>query len=171
MKNIELKVSLRDFGQIIPYLKKISAKHIKKMRQVDTYFKCKAGRLKLREINSDELQLIFYNRPNRHSSKLSDYYILSFKKDQAEVVKLILSKLSKIENIVKKERNLWIYKHTRIHLDDVSNLGKFLELETVIRDISISQAKKEHSNVIKFLKLSKFKRYDKSYNDLVNKNL
>ena len=67
---------------------------------------------------------------------------------------------------------MWIYKNTRIHLDDVNKLGKFLELETVIDGINLINAKKEHEKVIKLLNIAQCKKIKKSYSDLLlNKNL
>lgn len=34
-----------------------------------------------------------------------------------------------IKGVVKKTRHLYIHEHTRIHIDDVENLGKFVEIE------------------------------------------
>lgn len=167
MKNIELKVSINNFKQIIFYLKKNGAKHKQKLHQIDTYYKCDKGRLKLREINNKNFQLIFYKRPDNYASKLSNYFILKLSRDQFKIIKVILMSAYDSLNVVKKERDLWIYKHTRIHLDSVSSLGKFLELETVVNEISLKQARKEHDNVISLLDISRFKRYDKSYSDLL----
>ncbi len=71
------------------------------------------------------------------------------------------------KNIVRKKRNLWIYKNTRIHLDDVYGLGGFLEIETVVKNIDIKQARKEHSEIISLLNLLEYKKIDKSYGDLI----
>lgn len=169
MKNIELKVSIDDFKQIIPFLKKSGAKPKQKLRQVDTYYKCNKGRFKLREINNKDFQLIFYKRPDNYSSKLSNYFVLEFSKDQYKIIMVILMSAYDSLSVIKKERDLWIYKHTRIHLDNVSGLGKFLELETVVNKISLMQARKEHNDVISFLNLTRFKRYNKSYSDLLFK--
>lgn len=69
--------------------------------------------------------------------------------------------------VIKKERTLWIYKNTRIHLDKVKKLGKFLELETVVRNADLNQAREEYNEVVRLLNLSNYKRHDKSYSDLL----
>ncbi len=73
----------------------------------------------------------------------------------------------KIEAIVEKKRILYMYKNTRIHLDEVKNLGFFLELETVVKGISKSEAIKEFEEVVNFLELDVKKQIKKSYRDLL----
>ena len=36
--------------------------------------------------------------------------------------------------IVRKRRDLYLWKNVRIHLDDVENLGAFIEFEAVLSD-------------------------------------
>jgi predicted adenylyl cyclase CyaB len=69
--------------------------------------------------------------------------------------------------VVDKKRELWVAGHTRIHLDSVKKLGKFLELETVVSNISDELAYKEHKQVIKNLELNKYKKYSQSYGDMI----
>ncbi|MEK7568297.1 MAG: class IV adenylate cyclase [Patescibacteria group bacterium] len=165
MKNIELKLSAGNFNKIIFCLKKARARHAGKLCQTDTYYNCRDGRLKLREINAQKFELIFYKRPNTNNSKISNYQILDINKKQAKIIKSILADALRTKNIIKKTRDLWIYKNTRIHLDKVSGLGRFLELETVIKK-NIKAAEVEHGEIIKNLKLSKYKKYGKSYSDM-----
>ena len=48
-------------------------------------------------------------------------------------------------------------------------LGKFLELETVMKKINFKQAIKEYNKIVKMLNLSKYKIYNRSYSDLLLK--
>lgn len=169
MKNIELKIFLDDFKDINSILKKVGAKYKGKIHQVDVYYWCKGGRLKLRKINNQNFELIFYKRPNFNHSRISDYRIFNIPKKQVKSIKSILDKVYGEKNIVKKERNLWIYRHTRIHFDNVVKLGKFLELETVMKKINFKQAMKEYNKIVKMLNLSKYKIYNRSYSDLLLK--
>lgn len=70
---------------------------------------------------------------------------------------------------VEKRRSLWMYKNTRIHLDKVKHLGTFLELETVVKRDNIKKAKKEYTEMMKLLSLSRYKKERKSYSDLLLK--
>lgn len=168
MKNIELKIFLDDFKEIATLLKKIGARHKERLYQTDTYYNCKTGRLKLREINNRDFELIFYQRPDGGNSKVSNYEILNIKRGQLKAIKSVLSKSFGEKNIIKKERRLWMYKNTRIHLDRVNNLWKFLELETIVKN-GFREARVEHNEIINLLGLSKYKKYDKSYSDLFYK--
>ncbi len=169
MKNIELKIFLDDFKEITTLLKKTGARYKERLYQTDTYYNCKTGRLKLREINKRDFQLIFYQRPDRGSSRVSNYEILNIKRGRLKAIKSVLSKSFGEKNIIKKERRLWVYKNTRIHLDKVRGAGNFLELETEIKN-SFKEARAEHNEVINLLNLRKYKKYDKSYSDLFLQN-
>lgn len=49
----------------------------------------------------------------------------------------------------------------------VKDLGNFLELETVVKGISMAEAKSEHNTIIKLLNLSQYRKVCKSYSDLM----
>lgn len=167
MKNIELKVIASDFKKIKLVLKEYGAEFKGILVQVDTYYNSKKGRLKIREINNNKFQLIFYNRPDKIGSKVSDYEVIEFDKKRNEQAKLVLKKVLGEKIIVSKIRNLWIYKNTRIHLDKVVELGNFLELETVVNKINMKQGKIEHNKIIELLGLGKHKKIKGSYSDLL----
>lgn len=166
MKNIELKVRLDNSKRIISDIRKIGAKFKLRMHQVDTYYNCKTGHIKMRENNNKDFELIFYQRPDKMSSRISNYFLLKMKRNKAEMMKNILSQALGVRNIIRKIRNLWIYKNTRIHIDKVDGLGNFLELETVVGNQKIEMARIEHKKLIELLALSKFKKVSKSYTDL-----
>ncbi len=166
MKNIELKVKAPNLSKIKPVLKKIGAKYVETLKQVDTYYKCNEGRLKTREINNNNFELIFYRRENKKESKISDYEILKMSYPHRQKYKNILNEIFGKVVVVKKERLLWIYKNTRIHLDCVEDLGNFLELETIVSD-TLSKAKKEYKEITDYLNISNFKKIASSYSDLL----
>ncbi len=169
MKNIELKVGLDDFRKVRSQLKSLGAKYQGKLCQVDTYFKSKNGRLKIREINNRLYELIFYQRPDQGESKVSNYQIIRISGNQLKIFKEVLRKSMGKKVVVRKERDLWKYKNTRIYLDKVDGLGNFLELETLVLK-GINKSRKEYNEVVKFLDLSKHKKYKKSYSDMLINN-
>lgn len=166
MRNIELKMKLVNFDKIIRKLHS-RADFKEDLFQKDTYFNSKHGRLKLRNINNKTYQLIYYERPNISKSKISSYEIVEFDKETAEKCENILKLTLGIKVEVVKNRQFWIYKNTRIHLDSVHDLGTFLELETVVKDGQNYDFKKEHEYVIKLLDLKDLKKINCSYCDLL----
>jgi len=69
--------------------------------------------------------------------------------------------------ILEKRRRLLIHGNTRIHLDDVAGLGKFVELETVIDGQTETDAEGEHDDVIRALGLGEMERISVGYVDLI----
>ena len=167
MKNIELKVKVSSFASVTRLLQKSTARKVGRLRQIDTYFKCRTGRLKLREINHKQFNLIWYSRPNTKTSRVSDYELLLIPKRQVADLKRVLKASFGELVVVKKVRLLWMYKHTRIHLDTVEKRGTFLELETIITAKTRSQARAEHQEVISLLQLRQYKTLRTSYSDML----
>ena len=167
MKNIELKVSIAGVDGLSDLLGEIGAESAGTLRQVDTYYQCSKGRLKIREINEHIFQLIFYERPNTRDSRMSDYQLLEMAAEQSREMKLFLSETFGETVVVRKERRLWLYRNTRIHLDTVEGLGDHLELETRVAEGHISRARREHDEVIQLLGLSKLETFGGSYSDML----
>ncbi len=165
MQNIELKVSMKDFRPIIKLLKKNKVKKIGELIQNDTYYSITRGQLKIREINGEIFELIYYERPKNKDPKVSNYQIIRLTKKQAVNFKKNIEKILTKKSVVNKKRQLWLFGHTRIHLDNIRKIGKFLELETVLKNINFRKGKKEHHKIIKILDLSKYKKINKSYGD------
>ena len=107
-------------------------------------------------------------RPDTDDSKFSKYYIVNIPLSLVYFVKHSLSFIFGMKIIVNKKRNLLIYKNTRIHLDDVKNLGIFVELETVVNnEEKINDFKQEHNFVISSLGLDKLTKISQAYSDLI----
>lgn len=161
--NLELKIKTQSTDELVKKIKSNGGKFIELLPQKDTYYKFDKGLLKLRKVK-EEFQLVKYNRNEKEGERWSDYSLLFIK---GEDVEGYLKDLFEIETIVEKERNLYIYKNTRIHLDSVTNLGQFLELETVVKNITKEEAKIEFDEVVKFLGLDLQTQIKKSYRDLM----
>lgn len=167
MKNIELKIRMDNFKKVIFLLHKIKAFDIGEIIQCDTYYNHSDGRLKIREINNRDAEVIFYQRPDIEKSKISKYEITPIIFSQLDNFKNDLKSKYGEEVVVFKKRQLWIYKNTRIHLDSVDYLGNFLELETIVGDRKIQKAMREHKDIIDLLKLSEYEKINTSYSNLL----
>ena len=166
MKNIELKVQVKNFRPFLPILKS-NAKYGGILKQIDIYYYCKNGKFKSREINNKEFVLIYYQRANASDSKLSDYQIMSYDRKTFNQIKRLLKSALGEKLIVRNKRQLWLIGATRIHLDQVSKLGNYLELETVLKGGNFTKARKEHQQIINKLHLDKYKHINESYSDLL----
>jgi predicted adenylyl cyclase CyaB len=130
MKNIEIKARCVDPQTVRRSLAKRMICPVRQMRQVDTYFVVPRGRLKLRETEGAAAELIQYHRPDARTAHASDYLIVPV--SEPALLRQALSRSLGIQGEVVKRRELYLWEHTRVHLDEVDGLGSFLELETVI---------------------------------------
>lgn len=164
-KNLEFKVRIVSLDNLIPRLVKLEAIYQELIHQVDTYFHNPKGRLKLRE--TEELDygwLIYYERPNEVDSRYSTYELCRIAEPTA--IKQLLNTALGIKTIITKERSLWMYNNTRIHLDRVKDLGEFVELETVFKGQTEPEAIKEHQHVKSTLALNLAEPIAVSYSEL-----
>lgn len=129
--NIEIKAYSRDFDTVRRIAEGLSDTPCEVIHQVDTFFNCPSGRLKLRELGPEYAQLVGYQRQDVSGPKHSEYYISETRDPQG--LKGILSRAYGVRGVVTKVRYLYLVGQTRIHLDDVQGLGKFVELEVVLR--------------------------------------
>lgn len=160
--NLELKVKMNSFRKTAKLLKEINAHFLKTLNQKDIYYKTTGGLLKLR-IENGEQSIIKYLRDEKGKDRFSDYEFISFESGDAEK---FFKNIFNIEAVVQKKRLLFIYDNTRIHLDTVKGLGKFLELETLVLK-GKNDAKKRFAFVKKALELETLPGFKKSYRDLI----
>lgn len=186
--NLEFKAHCQSFESLYPRLADLNAAHRETVHQTDTYFyvtqvkdtamleTCKP-RLKLREITeardhgvtsadqTAEAWLIYYERPNHSESRYSQYQLS--KVSDPSTLKALLTVAFGVETIVQKQREVWMFKNTRIHLDTVADLGQFIELETVFQGQTEAEAADEHQHVKRTLHLGTAVPVAVSYSDLV----
>jgi adenylate cyclase, class 2 len=143
--NLEIKAKYPSLVRARKISSALGARFSGTLNQTDTYFKVKQGRLKLREINGKELELIYYSRANDRGSRYSDYTVLELKKKEA--AKRVLNSLFETMVIVKKKRVLFLYKNSRIHVDSVAGLGGFVEFEVLV-----VRGKKQARQLMSFLR-------------------
>jgi len=132
-KNIELKARCEDLEQARRIALSLPAKLVAEGEQTDTYFNSPQGRLKLRESSFDDVpSLVWYLRPDAPEPRASSYRIARVRKP--EKIAELLSVRFGVRGAVKKHRAVFLYDGTRIHLDDVEKLGRFIEFEAPVND-------------------------------------
>jgi predicted adenylyl cyclase CyaB len=161
--NLELKIKLDQKNGTEKLLKNAGAQYKGLLKQKDVYYKFKNGLLKLR-IENGSYCLIKYFRDEK-GTRWSEYEILKL---DGKNVEKYLSEILKVETVVEKKRKLYLYQNTRIHLDEVKNLGNFLELETVVAK-NKKHAESEFAEVIELLNLDLKKQIKSSYRNLLKK--
>jgi len=129
MRNIEIKARVRDESHVRDYMRTQGTQH-ETQYQRDIFFHAFHGRQKLRCFRDGSGVLVAYDRPDRAGPKLSDY-VLAPVADAAPCEQALTRSLG-VRGIVEKKREIAIVGQTRIHLDEVRNLGLFLELEVVL---------------------------------------
>jgi adenylate cyclase class IV len=129
--NLEVKVVNRDPDESTRACIALGARDEGLLRQRDTYFDVRSGRLKLREdLDTSAAELVFYAREDVAAIRPSRY--LRAPVTAVAEVRDVLRAALGILGVVEKRRRLFIVDNVRIHLDDVLGLGTFLELEAVL---------------------------------------
>lgn len=137
-RNIEIKARIESVAALLPKAAALADKGPIEIAQDDTFFRCDAGRLKLRVFSKDEGELIFYRRADRLGPKES-FYIRS-PTSAPDALRESLTLAYGTAGRVRKHRTLFLVGRTRVHLDRVEGLGDFLELEVLLDDGESSEA-------------------------------
>ena len=104
---------------------------------MDTYLRATHGRLKVRESHSVEgntVELIAYARPDLLGTRLSDYRRVAVDRSEGACLLAALRAALGQLAVVEKRRRVAVLGRTRVHLDQVTGLGCFVELETVLAE-------------------------------------
>jgi adenylate cyclase, class 2 len=137
MENVEIKARCPDLAVMVRAAAAAGAVLESTVDQVDTYFNVQTGRLKLRQADGVDQSLIFYRRPDDNSPKVSRYDLVPIAPGQK--LHSILEWALGVKRVVRKRRQLWRLDNIRIHLDEVEELGSFVEFEvqvTLGRDVA-----------------------------------
>jgi len=123
--NVEIKARCREPERA----RALGTERVGVDRQVDTYFRTREGRLKLRESSLSGGQLIPYRRPDERAARRSDYQVIAV--EDPDGLKRMLAAMLGVEKVVRKTREILLRDNVRIHVDEVEGLGAFVELEAV----------------------------------------
>jgi adenylate cyclase, class 2 len=97
--------------------------------QTDTYFHTATGRLKLRQ-GTIENALIYYNRENIAGPKMSKVDLFAVPGNSNQL-KELLTKAYGIKVVVEKKREIYFIENVKFHIDEVTGLGSFAEIEAI----------------------------------------
>jgi homotetrameric cytidine deaminase len=142
-RNVELKAIDPDPARSLAAARELGAEDRGILRQRDTYFRTRSGRLKLREEEPGGATLIQYDRPDAAEARESRYRLTEV--GDPDALRASLDAALGTLVVVDKERHLLLWDGVRIHLDTVQGLGSFVELEGVAHADSDLQA--EHEKV------------------------
>jgi predicted adenylyl cyclase CyaB len=131
-RNIEIKAQITSVAALLPKVSRIADQGPWEILQDDTYFACATGRLKVRMFSENAGELIYYRRDSQQAPKESHY--LRSPTSAPETLRASLTLAYGQVGRVQKHRTLFLCGRTRIHLDRVSGLGHFLELEVVLAE-------------------------------------
>ena len=98
--------------------------------QEDTFFRCARGRPKLRGLSDVAGELIHYERPDEAGPEASDFERVPTA--EPDRLRDVLGAACGIMGIVRKRRTVRMVGCTRVHLDEVEGLGRFIELEVAL---------------------------------------
>lgn len=128
-RNIELKAADPEPTLSMKTCDALGARDEGVLWQRDSYFDVSAGGLKLREQKPGRSHLIQFARADEAQQRESRYRIIDV--DDPETMLAALAAAIGMTVTVTKRRHLFIWQTVRIHLDDVEDLGTFIELEAV----------------------------------------
>jgi predicted adenylyl cyclase CyaB len=129
--NVEIKARCADLEAVAARLAELGARFVGLDRQVDTYFNCPDGRLKLR-VGTIERALIHYRRPDIVG--LRDCRVTLERLPPDVDLRPVLAAALGIAGEVVKARRIYFLDNVKVHLDRVEGLGTFVEIEAIDAD-------------------------------------
>lgn len=126
--NVEIKAWCANPDAVRETLIGQGAHFIGKDRQTDSYFRVPNGRLKLRE-GQIENALIHYSRIDQAGPKTSEVSLYS--PSSGPALKTLLTHALGILVVVDKQREIYFIDNVKFHIDSVTGLGNFVEIEAI----------------------------------------
>ncbi|HEY4612782.1 MAG TPA: class IV adenylate cyclase [Bacteroidota bacterium] len=164
--NLELKARYPSTRLAEHYARRLNARRVGLLKQLDTYYRVRRGRLKVREMNNKQFELIYYQRSDAKSSRYSRYHVIPLA--APGTMKDVCAMLFGEGAIVRKQRLLYRFKNARIHIDRVRGLGSFVEFEVLV-----TKGKRQAEELMGTLRdafgLSSRSIVGQSYSDLLKK--
>ena len=165
-KNVEIKARCTNPDAIHQILKGKNARFVGVDHQIDTYFNVPNGRMKLREGNIEN-QLIFYKRSDQSGPKKSEVILYPSQPDSTLKQLLIESIGQKV--VVDKQRAIYFIENVKFHVDEVEQLGSFVEIEAIDRtdEIPLEKLDEQCRFYMEVLHIANEDLLEVSYSDLL----
>lgn len=165
--NVEIKARCFHPERVEAFLLSANARFVGIDHQIDTYFNCPNGRLKLRRGNIEN-NLIFYKRPDSKGPKQSDFQLSPV--TNGDAMQALLTNALGVKITVDKKRQIYFIDNIKIHLDEVASLGSFVEIEAsnlYHPHKTVEELHAQCNELMKVLAIEEKHLIDKSYSDMV----
>ena len=135
--------------------------------QIDTYFNCPNGRLKLRQGNI-ETTLIHYNRTNQSGPKNSQVSLFKPIQNDNDLHQ-VLSTAYGVKVVVDKHREIYFIDNVKFHIDTVKTLGNFVEIEAIDEkgEFSLEELQEQCQFYMDYLNIEDKDLIKVSYSDML----
>ncbi len=162
--NIEIKARCAEPDKIRAILRERSARFAGTDHQVDTYFRVPSGRLKLRQGNIENA-LIFYHRADQKGPKRSDVSMASTTANSP--LKGVLEQALGVAVVVDKTREIYFIENVKFHIDQVEDLGSFVEIEAIGTEENRGELLRQCQYFLELFGIAEADLVDCSYSDLL----
>lgn len=168
-RNVEIKARVADPESVRERAAALATGGPEFLEQSDVYFQVPTGRLKLRIFGAGAQpasELIQYQRSDALDPEVSTYQRVP-SEVPAELRAALAAALGE-RVVVRKKRTVYLVGRTRIHLDEVDQLGSFLELEVVLEEDEAQQnGEAEAARLMQQLGVTSTDLIDVGYADLL----
>ena len=165
MIDVEIKARTDKHNLIKEILVERGARFAGVDNQIDVYFKCENGRLKLRK-GQFEQALVFYQRENIKGIKPSEYTL--YKSEDYPTLEMILRNSLGVLVEVQKTRERYFIDNIKFNIDTVKGLGTFVEIEAITdKKEEIEHLRKIVENYRVLFEISEEEIQSLSYSDLL----
>jgi len=163
---VEIKARLSEFSSIQRKLARLTQAEPALIEQEDVFFHTPQGRLKLRIFSESSGELIYYQRQDEPTPKESQF--MRAATSEPEKLRETLSAALGVRGIVRKVRMVYLVGQTRVHLDEVEGLGKFIELEVMLDALqTVEQGAQIANELMLALGIAEEQLVDRAYIDLL----
>lgn len=164
--NVEFKARCARPDEIVQRLVDLGAQHHGRDVQIDVYYQAAKGRLKLRR-GELENNVIHYDRTDGPGPKESHVSLVPLGAER--VLDDLLDAALDRDIVVTKRRDIFWLDNVKFHLDSVTDLGSFVEVEAIDYDgdRGSDALRAQCQEYMTFLGIRDEELEDRSYSDML----